>query len=296
MVLAFGEVLWDILPSGEQLGGAVANCTFRLHQLGTPARLISRLGNDAHGKKALEILTSKGLSSDLIQIDQKHPTGTVDVTISPEGDADYVINPKVAYDFIEIEETHLRLAAQAKSIVFGNLIQRNEVSRNALYQLLEAAPNALKVIDINLRKDCYSKQTIHESLSRTDVLKLNDKEVRIVTEFLGLKAKSLEAFCEKVATAYSISSILISLGSKGVYAFDVHEGHIELAGYSVKVVDTIGAGDNFLAGFVHTRLQGKSLTDSCDFANLIGALVTTKVGGMPVLEEHEIKEMAKQIR
>jgi fructokinase len=296
MVIAFGEVLWDILPSGEQLGGAVANCTFRLHQLGTPTRLISRLGDDAHGKKALEILKSKGLSCDLIQTDLKHPTGTVDVTISPEGDADYVINPEVAYDYIEAREEDTTLASQAQAIVFGNLIQRNEVSRNTLYQLLEAAPDALKVIDINLRKDCYSKQTIQESLARTDVLKLNDKEVTIVTEFLGLKAKSFEAFCEEVAATYSVSSTLISLGSKGVYAFDTKEGHIEIAGYSCKVVDTIGAGDNFLAGFVHTRLQGKNLSDSCDFANLIGALVTTKVGGMPILEEYEINGMAAQIR
>ncbi len=288
MVIAFGEVLWDLLPSGEQLGGAVANCAFRLHQLGTPARLISRIGNDDLGKKALTILSEKGLPTDLIQLDNKYPTGTVDVTISPEGDADYVINKDVAYDFIEFNDELQKLASEAGAIVYGNLIQRRETSRNSLYALLESAKNALKVIDINLRKECYTPQTILESVSRTDVLKLNDKEVDVVKEFLKIDVRTFEGFCEELANTYAISTILISLGSNGVYAFDTKEGHIELKGYPSNVVDTVGAGDNFTAGFIHKRLQGESLLNACDFANLLGSLITTKRGGMPALNKDDI--------
>jgi fructokinase len=289
MIITYGEVLWDLLPSGEQLGGAVANCSLRLHKLGNQVAFISRLGNDDLGIKAREILQAKGLSCDLIQTDESHPTGTVDVSLNSDGDADYVINKEVAYDFIEINQTIRDLAKATHAIVFGNLIQRNSVSRNTLYELLENAPQALKIIDINIRKDCYTTETVRESVQRTDVLKLNDKEVTIVSDMLKIPAPSYKAFCKEISEKFNLQSVLISLGSKGMFAYDTTEGYVELPAYKIKIADTVGAGDNFTAGFTHKRLQGKSFHECCDFANLLGALAASKSGGMPEISEEEIR-------
>jgi len=289
MIIAYGEVLWDILPTGKMLGGAVGNCAYRLHQLGTHVSLISRIGDDELGHEALGILKDKELPCPLLQIDQKYPTGTVDVTISSEGDADYQINTGVAYDNIELTNDLLEAAKSADVILFGNLIQRCEKSRNTLYSLIEAAPQALKIVDINLRKDCFTKETVLESVSRTDVLKLNLKEVSTVSELIGISSETKEDFCDQVSKKYNVSTILITLGDDGIYAFDSKEGDIRLPGYNVKVADTVGSGDNFTAGFVHKRLLGESLEKCCMFANLIGSLVATKVGGMPSLTQKDIE-------
>jgi fructokinase len=291
MIITYGEVLWDLLPSGKQLGGAVANCSLRLQKLGHQVAFISRLGSDDLGVQARNILQAKGLSCDYIQTDELHPTGTVDVSLNSDGDADYVINKEVAYDFIEINQSMIELAKNARAIVFGNLIQRNSVSGNTLYQLLETAPQALKVIDINIRKDCYTTETVRESVQRTDVLKLNDKEVVIVSDMLKIPAPSYKTFCEAISEKFHLQSVLISLGSKGTFAYDTTEGYVELPAYNIKIADTVGAGDNFTAGFTHKRLQGKSFHECCDFANLLGALAATKPGGMPEITDQEIGDL-----
>lgn len=290
MVIAFGEVLWDLLPSGKKLGGALANCAYRLYQLGTPVLLVSRVGEDALGNEAKEILDSIGLPCSMLQTDPEKPTGIVDVTISPEGDADYVINRDVAYDYITCTDELLTLAKNAKAIVFGNLIQREKISRETLYKILESAPNALKIVDINLRKDCYSAETLKQSLLRTDVLKLNEKEVQVVSSMLELKSDNQQDFCREVSEKFNVSTILVSLGARGVYAFDEKEGDLYIPGFPINVTDTVGAGDNFTAGFIHERLNGANLEKACLFANLIGSLVATKVGGMPSISPKDIEE------
>jgi fructokinase len=288
MILAFGEVLWDLLPSGKQLGGAVANCAFRLQQLGNEVMLVSKLGSDDLGAEARRILTEKGLSCTCIQTDSNYPTGTVDVTIDNAGDADYVINPEVAYDYIETDENLLSLARNAEAIVFGNLIQRNLVSRSSLYTLLDIAPDALKIIDINIRKDCYTSETLKESVKRTDVLKLNEKEVEILSQVLNIPVPSLDFFCMNIADTYQLQSVLVSLGSRGVFAFDSTEGIVSFPAHEVRIADTVGAGDNFTAGFTHARINGKSFPQCCKFANLLGALASSKAGGMPEITSEEI--------
>ena len=290
MVIAFGEVLWDLLPSGRQLGGAVANCAYRLHQLGTPVSFVSRIGDDELGAEAVDILKQKGLPCPMLQTDNQRPTGTVDVSVSSEGDAEYVINKGVAYDYIECSDKLLQAATGAKAIVFGNLIQRQEQSRSTLYKLIDAAPDALKIVDINLRKDCFTKETVTQSFVRTDVLKLNEKEVGVVSELLELNCDSKEDFCKQATEKFGVTTILVSLGKDGVYAYDVNDGSLRIPGYSIKVADTVGAGDNFTAGFVHKRLQGAGLEQSCSFANLIGSMVATKVGGMPSISKEDIEQ------
>lgn len=296
MIICFGELLWDLFPSGKKLGGALANCCYRLSELGNDTRLISRIGNDSLGNEAIRILNEKGLSTELIQIDKKFPTGIVEIEVSPNGDAEYNIIKNVSYDFIEVGKDILDLAESSECFIFGNLIQRNIKSRNSLYELTEATHFSLKVIDLNLRKDCFTKETIIESLNRANVLKLNNEEVEVVKVSSNLSTKCFEGFCEKIANKYSLDSILITLAEKGVYAFDIKEGHCEIEGYPSTVVDTVGAGDNFTAGFIHKRLHGSNFFEACEFANILGALATSKSGGMPEISHEEILNYKNQIR
>ena len=158
-------MLWDILPAGRQLGGAVANCAFRLHQLGNQVSFVSKVGEDSLGNEAIRILSEKGLNTSAIQVDTSRATGTVEVSISLQGNAEYAIRKNVAYDFIESGKKLLAPARAASAILFGNLIQRGACSKNTFYGLLEeAGPKPLKVVDINLRKDCYSHETVKQSL------------------------------------------------------------------------------------------------------------------------------------
>lgn len=291
MIMTFGEILWDLFPHGKQLGGAVANCSVRLQNLGHKTYFISRLGNDALGIEALNILKEKGLNLELIQIDPSHTSGTVEVVLNDKGEADYTINEFVAYDYIEVTSTQHTLLKEASAIVFGSLIQRSEVSKKSLYHLLDMANDALKIVDINLRKDCYTMDTIRESLIIADVLKLNDEEVTTLSTMFSIESDSISDFCTTIAKQFNLKSVLVTLGDKGVQAWDRLEGFLELSAHKIEVVDTVGAGDNFTAGFVHGRLNNMNFEASCRLANAFGALAASKAGGMPEISMDEVRQL-----
>jgi fructokinase len=282
-VLCFGEVLWDLLPDGPVLGGAPANLAYRLQELGSSVGLISRVGADKLGQEILQTLNGKHLPINLVQTDNEHPTGTVEVTLGPKGDAHYRIIPEVAYDYIECDSALLDAASKCKAICYGTLVQRSLTSRNTLYQILEAASSATKLVDINLRKDCFCRDTVHTSLQHANILKLNRDEVIVLSQLLSLNADSPESFAKKVIDNYEIALVLVTCGSDGVIAFDDHGLEIHVEGYNVSVVDTVGSGDNFTAGFLYKLLNGDDLETSCTFGNKVGALVASKKGGMPLV-------------
>src|SRR5262245_50711891 len=181
-ILAFGETLWDLLPSGPMLGGAPFNFAYRVNSLGDRGVIVTRLGSDAYGRRALEQIEGLGMETSFIQADESHPTGTVRVMLDDQGSPDFHIVTDVAYDFIETDSRVLELAASADCFCFGTLVQRTAKSRASLGRLLDAAGKALKCLDINLRKDCYSLETIADSLQRADILKLNLKEAHYLAE------------------------------------------------------------------------------------------------------------------
>jgi fructokinase len=288
-VLMYGELLWDILPSGPVLGGAPANGCFRLQTLGHAAVLVSRVGDDEIGKKALEILENNGVNISYVQVDKTVPTGTVDVTLSPEGNASYVINRGVAYDQIELTPALKALAPQVAAICFGTLIQRTPVSRNTLMRILDAAPQAVKILDINLRKDCYSLETVSESLKRADIVKLNDSEAEVLASMLDIPIPNLRSFADALMSRFDIKVCLITKGANGVFGRSQTE-ECDLPGIQVKVADTIGSGDAFNAAFIHAYLEGHSLVDCCTAGNRLGALVASRQGGMSVVSSQEIAD------
>ncbi len=185
-VLAFGELLWDLLPSGPALGGAPFNFVYRVNSLGDRGLMVSRLGRDELGERAWAQLQSLGMDGRLIQWDDDAPTGTVQVDLSDPNRPDFHIVPAVAYDRIEATPELLEAATEADCICFGTLIQRTPTARRTLEAVLDVAPDALKLLDINLRKDCFTRETIVSSLRAADILKLNDDEACDLSSMFGV--------------------------------------------------------------------------------------------------------------
>jgi fructokinase len=289
-VLAIGELLWDVLPTGKLLGGAPANYGYRLCQLGVPTRMISRVGNDALGDELLSQLAAKDFDLSLIQRDPALPTGTVDVTLSSDGNPNFVINTGVAYDSIEATPELLEAAKHAGFICFGTLSQRAQKTRDTLNAVLAAASNATKFLDINLRRDCYTKETITSSLHHCDILKLNNSEVAVVCDLLDLGQLTPSELASAMIRDFAISIVLVTLGDQGVFAVSKSGESISVPGISVTVADTIGAGDAFSAGFTYKYLQGAALEECCYFGNITGAMSAARAGGMPNISTAELEE------
>lgn len=287
-VIAFGELLWDVLPQGAVLGGAPANFSVRISEHGIPVYLVSRTGSDELGERARGIIAEREVDLSLLQVDPQLPTGTVDVTFAEGGEPDYIINTGVAYDAVELSEELLTLGSKAALICFGTLIQRSPVSRATLYALLDAAPAAIKLVDVNLRKNCFSAETVRASVERATVVKLNRDEIVPVAEMLDLNEREPFQFGAALVDNFECDSCLITLGAGGAIAISRDGERVEVPGFSVAVRDTIGSGDAFTAGFAVCSLAGGSLADCCRYGNALGALAATREGGMGAVSPAEV--------
>jgi fructokinase len=280
-VVGLGEVLWDLLPSGRQLGGAPANFAYCSHLLGDRAVVASRIGEDELGKAVRESLLSRGVTDQFLQIDPEQPTGTVKVEIDSSGQPKFAIVHPVAWDCLEWNDTWQALARLADAVCFGSLAQRSPKSRHTILDFVDATRSeALRIFDVNLRQAFYSFEIISESIERANVVKLNHEEVPRVRELLGIKAFDALSFCKEVVEKFRLQLICITRGSNGSLLCDQTSAH-EHPGFHIQVKDTIGAGDAFTAALVHEHLRGKTLAEMNDSANRLGAWVASNSGAMP---------------
>ncbi len=282
-ILAVGEILWDLLPDGPKLGGAPFNFAYRINSLGELGGIASRLGSDALGQMALERLARLGMDAALVQTDAAHPTGTVPVTLDARGNPDYTILPNVAYDHLEATPELLRVAGEADCICFGTLIQRAPTARETLQVLLDGSPASLKLLDLNLRRDCYTPETIAGSLDRADILKLNENEAAFLAAQYGLRS-DLPELAADLLSRWELEVVVITLGEHGVIARDQSCGAVHVPGFRVQVADTCGSGDAFTAAFLHAWMHGWPLVESCQLGNALGALVAAQTGATEVVE------------
>jgi fructokinase len=294
-ILAFGELLWDLLPSGAVLGGAPGNFAYRINSLGHRGLMVSRLGRDTLGEKASQQLAALGMDTSFLQWDEGHPTGTVRVQIDAQGNPDFTILPGVAYDWIESTEPLLRLAREADCLCFGTLVQRAPTSRATLRRGLQAAPGALKLLDINLRKDCYSTETITESLQQADVLKLNEPEAKYLASLFQIPGEALDEFADAMLRRWELSHCLVTLGERGAFLASHSGERCYVPGYEVSLADTCGSGDAFSAGFMDGLLRGEPAAACLRFGNALGALVATQRGATePIAVEVVRSFLAKE--
>ena len=276
-VLCVGEVLWDALPSGLFLGGAPFNVACHLRAAGTPVAMVSRVGDDQLGREALRRADRHGVRTDLIQTDAERPTGFVRVDVDTAGTPTYEILAPAAWDAIDLTDTLLARAADARAIVFGTLAQRNERSRRAIRELWSS--RALMVYDVNLRPPFDDREIVRTSLERADVVKLSESELASIAEWLGLRGTPREMMAS-LARTFTCSVVCITRGSRGAALW--HDGAwSEHPGFTVKVRDTVGAGDAFLAALLAGLLAGTSDAGLLEHANRAGAHVATQLGAVP---------------
>ena len=280
-ILAVGEILWDLLPGGKQLGGAPANFAFHAHSLGADVHVVSSIGNDVLGHEILEQLRALGVPVDGISTDTNAPTGTVSVDVAADGQPRFTIHENVAWDGLVTNDESLAFAAQADAVCFGSLGQRSERSRCAVRRLVAATPTtALRVFDINLRQHFHSRETIEESLVLANVLKLNDAELPVLAAMFGFSGdvgKQLVALGER----FKLHTIALTRGANGSLllsrgAFSDHPG------LKTPVVDTVGAGDAFTAAMTVGLLAGRTLKEINERANELAAYVCSQPGAMPI--------------
>jgi len=283
---SFGEALWDLLPAGPVLGGAPLNLAYRVNSLGNRGVIISRLGKDELGQKALEQITTLGMEKAFIQWDETRPTGTVKIRFDEAKNPDYTIIEDVAYDYIEVLDGLVDLVRASDCLCFGTLAQRNETSRKTLWRLLDEFSGSFTLLDINLRRDCYSEETIAFSLDRTTILKLNEEELMELAEIYGSQGRSIPEITESLVEKGNLKYCVVTLGPKGAFAVSNDGEVIYSPGFEVDLADPCGAGDGFSAGFIHSLLNEKPLTEACRFGNALGAMVAQQEGAtQPILYE-----------
>ena len=283
IIVGLGEALWDCLPEGRKIGGAPANFAYHASQFGYEAHAVSAVGNDALGDETIEALKANGLKLCMPRVD--FPTGQVLVSLDEDGVASYDIKEGSAWDNIPFTPEMEQLAGRCSAVCFGSLAQRNEVSRNAIYRFLNATPKGcMRIFDINLRQNFYSKEVIQESLRRCNVMKINDEELVIIGRMFGYPGLDIENKCWLILGKYNLDMLVLTCGVNGSYVFS--KGAMSfLETPRVEVADTGGAGDSFTGAFVASILSGTTIPEAHRIGVNVSAYVCTQNGAMPAIPE-----------
>lgn len=294
IVVGIGELLWDLLPSGKQLGGAPANFAYMTNLLGGGGIVASRLGDDPLGKEALQRLTYFGVRTEFVQKDSLHPTGTVKVQLD-NGQPRFEILQPVAWDFLEWAPGWDQLVSEADAVCFGSLAQRSETSRDTIRRfLLKMRPQAHRIFDVNLRQDFCSSEVIEKSLALATIVKLNHEEVPIVLRSLGLGDRGPRDSARHLLKSFNLKLVCVTRGNAGSILVSAGEC-CEHPGFKVKMADAIGAGDAFTAALVQGYLRHLPLSEINESANRVGAWVATQHGGMPTPDPRGLPQILSEI-
>ena len=284
-IVGIGEILWDVLPEGKKLGGAPANFAYHLSQFGLNSCAVSAVGKDELGTEILNTLQAKGIQH---QIEETpYPTGTVQVSLDDKGIPCYDIKQGVAWDNLPCSEALLRLARQTRAVCFGSLAQRNAASRQTIQRFLDHIPDKnqpLKIFDINLRQNFYTCETLSDSLTRCNILKINDEELEIIRQMYRIPYPHPTDQCRYLLDKYQLKLLILTCGTKGSYALTPGQTSFRDTPH-VNVADTVGAGDSFTAAFVAGLLSDLPLEDAHSLAVDTSAYVCTQHGAMPTLPQ-----------
>ena len=286
-IIGLGEALWDVLPKGKKLGGAPANFAYHAGQFGLDTIAISALGEDALAEETIEALKEHGLNYLMPRV--PYPTGTVQVTLAEGGIPTYEIKEGVAWDNIPYTDEMAEIAKNARAVCFGSLAQRNKVSRENIRKFLADTPaDCLKICDINLRQQFYSKEVLEDSFRLCNILKINDEELVVVNRMFGYDGLDMRQTCEKMVQDYGLKMLVLTCGTNGSYVF-TNDGLTSFQDTpKVKVADTVGAGDSFTGSFCACILNGKPVQEAHKTAVQVSAFVCTQNGAMPTLPKEFI--------
>ena len=270
IIVGMGEALWDVLPEGKKIGGAPANFAYHVSQFGFDSRVVSAVGNDELGDEIMSVFKEKKLNTQIERVD--YPTCTVQVTLDAEGVPCYEIKEGVAWDNIPFTDA---------------LAQRNEASRATINRFLDTMPEIdgqLKIFDINLRQDFYTKEVLRDSFQRCNVLKINDEELVTISRMFGYPGIDLQDKCWILLAKYNLKMLILTCGINGSYVFTPGVVSFQETP-KVPVADTVGAGDSFTAAFCASILNGKPVPEAHKLAVEVSAYVCTQSGAMPELPQ-----------
>ena len=287
-VVSFGEILWDKLPSGKVPGGAPLNFAYRLNSFQNSLSIISKVGDDSLGKGLTEFLNKNGLDTEHIQISKIYKTGEVNVSIDKNGIADYDILNPVAWDDISLNLKNIELTKNSSVFVFGSLICRNMTSRRTLKELLKIAP--FKLFDINLRSPYYNMNLIEELMLSSDFIKFNYEEIEEISTIYINKKATLENMIETISEKTKTKNICVTMGEKGACYYTNNSFYYQ-DGFKINVLDTVGAGDSFLATLVEGILNKTKPQEILKKACAVAALVASKEGATPKVSMTEINDL-----
>ncbi len=289
-IVCFGEVLWDMLPTGKVPGGAPMNVAFHAENFEIDAQIISAIGNDELGLELKTFLEQKGMSTDLVHVNFTFPTSTVQVTLDEKGAASYEIVQPVAWDFLYVDDAILRKVEQADFLLFGSLICRKEYNIKPLLRLIGKAKKT--VFDVNLRPPFYSQELIETLLQKANIVKMNDEELDTITAWYGIKNK-LEEKMTFLMKKFKIETMVMTKGKEGAYCMHQDQWYSQKS-FPVKVEDTVGSGDSFLAAFLYKMSKGNDWQQCLQFACATGALVATQSGGTPDIDVKMIEDFIER--
>ncbi len=288
-ITCFGEILWDVLPTSKQPGGAPMNVAADLRNFGLNAQLISRVGSDDLGRELIDFLANKGISTALIQEGQTHLTGVAKANISDSNEVTYKILQPVAWDYIMPEPGLIEVVKRSDVFVYGSLAARSPQTHETLLALLDVAPR--KVFDVNLRAPHYNQPIVEELLHKADIAKLNEHELAELSGWYNPEPErwtaDLQTAMQQLRERYTLETLCVTLGPDGAALLD-ESGFTKQAGFPVEVADTIGSGDAFLAAFLYKMLQGEAPQKTLEFACATGSYVATKSGATPGFTEETI--------
>lgn len=274
-VICFGEVLWDMLASGRQIGGAPFNVAHSLSE-NFDSYLVSAVGDDVNGDELKRLVECEGINSIALATVDDYPTGTVEVELDSKGIPSYTIHENVAWDHIPFSDSSSELFVDCSAVVFGTLAMRNSVSFGSFEKIISDLPNqCIKLCDLNLRQSYYSLELIEKLLSIATHLKLNDEELAIIRPKLSEEEALLE-----IQETYGLEQIALTKGGEGSLLLSENGKFDNQECSKVQVVDTVGAGDAFTARWLKGLLLDEDLSDLHRACQEAGALACQRKGAV----------------
>lgn len=285
-IVCFGEVLWDMLPTGAQPGGAPFNVAIHLKRQGLNPSIVSRVGDDAKGQKLRSFLQGTGVTPEFLQTDETLPTSQVLIHLDSDKNATYEICEPVAWDNIQFTKALENLATKTGLVVFGTLAMRNKITQETLLKFLEHSP-AKRFLDVNLRPPYDRKEVVEKMLILADYAKLNNDELATIAGWHNKAGKENELI-NWFSGFYNCSVVCVTRGANGAVLLAGNE-LFEHPGFEVQAVDTVGAGDSFLAGLILQLSEGKPPEKALQYACATGAFVASRPGAVPEYSGEDIE-------
>ena len=279
-VLSFGEVLWDVYPDKEFIGGAPLNFAAHFAKCTGKSYMLSAVGEDALGQKTFETIESLGVDTKYINKSTKQ-TGKCLVTLNEKGVPSYNLLCDVAYD--DINGNNIK-GQTFDALYFGTLAFRSQNNLETLCNVIGNNNFSEIFVDLNIRPPYFSKDSIDFALKNAGIVKISDEELDTVMQ--NSKAPFCETCddcCRVLSESYkNIKIVIITKGENGAFAYDCRENKsFEVKAHKVKVASTVGAGDSFCASFLSKFLKGEGLQSCLEFASKVSAFVVSKHEAIP---------------